>query len=153
MADTYTQIYLQFVFAVENRLSLIRPPWKVELYRYITGIVQGNKHKLIAINGPPNHVHVLVGYEPHQLIPELLQQIKGGASKWINDRRFTAGRFRWQAGYGAFSYARSQISDVAAYIERQEEHHRARSFGKEYREMLRKADIAFEERDILKDVT
>ena len=102
MANTYTQIYLQFVFAVQDRISLIRSDWKDELYKYIAGIVQNNKHKLIAINGMPNHLHVFVGYKPHQLIPALLQDIKGCSSTWINKKRLVRGQFRWQAGYGAF---------------------------------------------------
>ena len=103
MANTYTQIYMHFVFAVENRISLIKSVWKDELYKYITGIVQTNKHKLIAINGMPNHIHILIGFKPHQLIPDLLQDIKRDSSKWINEKRFIRGKFNWQKGYGAFS--------------------------------------------------
>jgi REP element-mobilizing transposase RayT len=103
MANTYTQMYLHFVFAVQNRISLIQPEWKDELYKYITGIVQNNKHKLIAINGMPNHLHVFVGYKPHQLIPGLLQDIKGSSSQWINSKDLVKGKFSWQEGYGAFS--------------------------------------------------
>ena len=97
MANTFTQIYLQFVFAVQDRISLIRSEWKDELYKYITGIVQNNNHKLIAINGMPNHLHVFVGYKPHQLIPDLLQDIKGSSSTWINKKGFIPGKFGWQA--------------------------------------------------------
>ena len=86
MANSYTQIYVQFVFAVENRISLIKSAWKDELYKYITGIVQNNKHKLIAINGMPNHIHIFIGYKPNQLIPNLLQDIKRDSSKWINKK-------------------------------------------------------------------
>ena len=96
MANTYTQLYIQFVFAVQNRVSLIQTAWKDELYKYICGIVQNNKHKLIAINGMPNHVHVFIGYKPHQLIPDLLQDIKGSSSGWINQKGFIKGKFRWQ---------------------------------------------------------
>ena len=81
MANTFTQIYIQLIFAVQDRPSLIQTKWKDELYKYITGIIQTNKHKLIAINGIPNHIHVLIGYKPHQLIPDLLQDIKGSSSK------------------------------------------------------------------------
>jgi len=102
MANTYTRIYLQFVFAVQNRTSLIKPEWKIELYKYITGIVRNQGHKLIAINGMPNHVHILVGYKPHQLIPELLQDIKGSSSSWINGKRYVHGKFNWQAGTERF---------------------------------------------------
>ncbi len=97
MANTFTQIYLQFVFAVQDRISLIRFEWKDELYKYITGIVQNNNHKLIAINGMPNHLHVFVGYKPHQLIRDLLQDIKGSSSTWINKKGFIQGKFGWQA--------------------------------------------------------
>jgi REP element-mobilizing transposase RayT len=86
MANTFTQIYIQFVFAVQNRISLIQAEWKDELYKYITGIVQNNGHKLIAINGIANHVHIFIGYKPNQLIPNLMQDVKGSSSKWINDQ-------------------------------------------------------------------
>jgi len=153
MANTYTQIYLQFVFAVCDRTSLIAPEWKDELYKYITGIVQSNKHKVLSINGPANHIHLFVGYKPHQSIPDLMQDVKGDSSKWINDRRFVHGRFQWQAGYGAFSYSQSHIGSVARYIERQEEHHRVKSFQREYRELLDAFGIAYDDRYVLRDVT
>lgn len=152
MADTFTQIYLQFVFAVQNRISLIRSEWKDELYKYITGIVQTNGHKLIAINGTPNHLHVFVGYRPHQLIPNLLQDIKGSSSAWINDKHFVGGKFRWQAGYGGFSYSHSQIDAVVKYINNQEQHHKKQSFRDEYVGLLSKFNIRFDERYILKDI-
>jgi putative transposase len=152
MANTFTQIYLQFVFAVQNRLSLIQSEWKEELYKYITGIVQNNRHKLIAINGTANHIHVFIGYKPHQLIPELLQDIKGDSSKWIQSKGFIHGRFQWQEGYGAFSYAQSQIANVARYIDNQEEHHREKDFNAEYRELLKKFEIPFDEKYLLRDI-
>ena len=104
MANTFTQINLHLVFAVQNRISLIQPGWKDELYKYIIGIVQNNSHKLIAINGTANHLHVAVGYKPYRLIPDLLQDIKGYSSKWINEKKFVKGKFNWQEGYGAFSF-------------------------------------------------
>jgi len=149
MANTYTQIYLQFVFAVQDRVSLIQSDWKDELYKYITGIVQTNKHKLITINGMPNHLHVFVGYKPHQLIPDLLQDIKGSSSGWINSRNFVKGKFRWQEGYGAFSYSHSHIDNVVKYIMNQEKHHKKRTFGEEYIEILRKFNIIYNEKYIL----
>ena len=152
MANTFTQIYLQFVFAVQDRGSLIQPEWKDELYKYITGIVQNNKHKLIAINGMPNHLHVFVGYKPHQLIPDLLQDIKGSSSGWINSKNLVRGKFSWQEGYGAFSYSQSHIDNVVKYIMNQEQHHKKRSFREEYIELLKKFNIVFDERYILKDV-
>ena len=152
MANTFTQIYLQFVFAVQNRISLIKPEWKEELYKYIAGIVQNNKHKLIAINGMPNHIHVFIGYKPHQLIPDLLQDIKGNSSGWINKKGFIEGKFSWQAGYGAFSYSHSQIDNVVKYIMNQERHHRKKTFQEEYVELLNKFNIQFDEKYILKEI-
>ena len=152
MANTFTQIYLQFVFAVQNRYSLIKPKWKNELYKYITGIVQNNKHKLIAINGVPNHIHVFVGYKPHQLIPDLLKDIKGGSSKWINEKAFIQSKFAWQAGYGAFSYSHSQINDIVQYIMNQETHHKKKTFQEEYIQLLKRFNIKYDERYILKDI-
>ncbi len=152
MANTYTQIYIQFVFAVQNRKSLIQDDWKDELYKYITGIVQKNKHKLIAINGMPNHIHVFVGYKPHQLIPDLLQDIKGSSSGWINKKGFLKSRFNWQEGYGAFSYSQSHIDRVVKYIINQEQHHKKKTFKEEYIELLDKFNIDYDNRYILKDV-
>lgn len=152
MANTFTQIYLHIVFAVQNRISLIRPEWKDELYKYITGIVRMNDHKLIAINGTLNHLHVAIGYKPYQLIPDLLQDIKGDSSKWINNRKFVKGHFAWQAGYGAFSFSHSQIDAVVKYIVNQEQHHKKKSFREEYLELLKKYEIEFDERYILEDV-
>lgn len=152
MANTFTQIYLQFVFAVQNRTSLIRPNWKEELYKYITGIVQTHQHKLLAINGTANHLHVFVGYKPHQKIPDLLQDIKGGSSGWINKKGFVTGKFQWQEGYGAFSYSHSQIDPVVKYIMNQEAHHRKKTFREEYIQLLDHFDIVYDERYILKDI-
>ena len=153
MANTFTQIYLQFVFAVQNRTSLIGPDWKEELYKYITGIVQTHQHKLIAINGTANHLHVFVGYKPHQKIPDLLQDIKGCSSGWINKKGFALGKFQWQEGYGAFSYSHSQIDPVVKYIMNQEKHHKKKSFREEYIQLLDRFNITYDERYILHDIT
>lgn len=152
MANTYTQIYIQYVFAVQNRVSLIQSVWKDELYKYITGIVQNNKHKLIAINGMPNHLHVFVGYKPHQSMPDLLQDIKGSSSGWINKNGFVKGKFRWQEGYGAFSYSHSHIDRVVKYIKNQEQHHKKKTFNEEYLELLKRFNINYDDRYILKGI-
>ncbi|MES2849004.1 MAG: IS200/IS605 family transposase [Bacteroidota bacterium] len=94
MPNTFTQIHLHFVFAVQNRLSLIQNEWKDELYQYITGIVQNNKHKMIIINGMPDHLHIVIGMRPIQSVSDLLQDIKGGSSKWINDKKLVKGKFQ-----------------------------------------------------------
>jgi len=152
MANTYTQIYLQLIFAVQDRLSLIKESWEVELYKYITGIIQNNGHKLIAINGVPNHIHIFIGYKPHQLIPELLQDIKVFSSKWINKQGFVKAKFSWQESYGAFSYSHSHIDSVVKYIMNQKEHHKKRTFREKYLEFLKKYNVPFNEKYILKDV-
>ena len=150
MANTFTS---RQGGTVQNRISLINPEWKTELYKYIIGIVQNNGHKLISINGVPNHLHIAVGYTPHQLIPDLLQDIKGYSSKWINKRKFVDGKFTWQESYGAFSFSHSQIDQVIEYINSQEQHHKKRTFREEYLQLLKKYDIPFDEKYILVDIT
>ncbi len=151
MANTYTQIHLQFVFAVKYRAYTIAPRWKDELYKYITGIVQNHRHKLLAINGMPDHVHILTGMRPNQSVSDLMRDVKGDSSKWINERNFAPGRFEWQEGYGAFSYSKSQLPDVIAYIRNQEEHHRHKTFLEEYRQFLTLFQVDFDEQYIFKE--
>lgn len=133
-------------------MSLIQPEWKDELYKYITGIVKNNGHKLISINGVSNHIHLAVGYKPHQLIPDLLQDLKGNSSTWINEKRFVKGKFNWQAGYGAFSFSHSHLDAVVQYIHNQEKHHKKKTFREEYIELLNKYDVEYDEKYILEDV-
>ena len=128
MSNTYTQIHIHAVFAVQNRISLISKLWEERLYQYITGIIQHKNHKLLAINGTPDHVHILFGMRPSQSLSDLMQDIKGDSSRWINENRFVNGKFSWQEGFGGFSYSKSQISAVANYIEKQEEHHKTKTF-------------------------
>ena len=150
MANTYSQIYIQTVFAVEGRLSLIRPEFKEGLYKYITGIVRNQKQKLIAINGMPDHVHILIGLRPALALADLVQQIKVDSTHFINKRRLVHGRFSWQEGYGAFSYGHSQLNTIIRYIQNQERHHQKRSFKDEYLTLLRKFDIAFDDKYVFK---
>ncbi|MDO8998721.1 MAG: IS200/IS605 family transposase [Bacteroidota bacterium] len=152
MANTYTQIYLQFVFSVKYRDAVINNEWKDELYKYITGIVKNNNHKMICINGIPDHIHILVGLNPVQSISNLLQDIKGNSSKWINEKRLVKGKFEWQEGYGAFSYSQSQIKDIVAYIENQEEHHKKKSFNEEYLDFLKKFEVSYDEKFTFKEL-
>ena len=141
MANTYTQIHIQAVFVVQNRNCIIQRGWKDELYKYITGIVQNNKHKMLAINGMPDHVHILFGFRPSQSLADLMQDIKGSSSKWINEKRFIKAKFSWQEGYGAFSYSKSDLPNVIQYIKNQEEHHKKRSFIEEYEDMLKELKL------------
>ena len=151
MANTYTQIHIHAVFAVQNRLSLIQKQWQEELYKYIAGIITNNGHKILQIGGMPDHIHVLFGLRPTQSLSDLMQDIKGNSSLWINQKRFVRGKFSWQEGYGAFSYGKSQIDNVIKYIQGQENHHKKRNFAEEYLELLRLFDIKFDERYILKN--
>ena len=152
MANTYTQIHIQAVFVVKSRLGLIQKEWKDELYKYITGIVQARNHKLLAINGMHDHLHIFFGMRPTQSLSDLMQNVKGGSSKWINDREFVKGRFEWQEGYGAFSYSKSQVSTVIAYIQNQEIHHQHKTFMEEYKDFLEEFGVPYDERYVFKEL-
>jgi putative transposase len=152
MANTYTQIFIQLVFAVEGRQSLIPRAHKEELYKYITGTFRGENQKLLAINGMPDHIHILFSMTPEIALSELVQEVKAASSGLINDKRWVRGRFNWQRGFGAFSYSRSQISTVAKYIENQEKHHAKRSFRDEYTALLRKFEVEYDEKYLFKFV-
>ncbi len=123
MANTYTQIHLHLIFAVQNRISLIQDFWAERLYQYITGIVQTNKHKMIIVNGMPDHLHIVIGMRPTQSLSDLMQDIKGSSSKWINDNKLIAGKFQWRESYGAFSYGKSQVPKLIDYVKNQKLHH------------------------------
>ena len=146
MANTFSQIYIQTVFAVSDRQSLIRPEFKEDLYKYMTGIVKNQGQKLISINGVADHIHILIGLKPAMALADLVREIKADSSKFVNEKRFVRGRFSWQEGYGAFSYGHSQLNTIIRYIQNQEQHHRRSSFKNEYLTLLRKFDIAFEEK-------
>jgi putative transposase len=150
MANTYTQIYLQVVFAVQGRQNLIRPERKEELHKYITGIVTRQRQKLIAIHAMPDHAHVLIGMKPDIAPSDLVGDIKTGSTNHINENRWVAGRFSWQEGFGAFSYSHSQLPVVVRYIQNQERHHARKTFREEYLQMLEKFDVSHDERYIFK---
>ena len=152
MANTFTQIHLQLVFCVQNRISLIQESWKNRLYSYITGIVQNNKHKMIIINGMPDHLHVVIGMRPIQAISDLLADIKRDSSSWINNNKLVKGRFEWQDGYGAFSYAKSDLDRLISYVKNQEAHHLKKSFLQEYRELLNEFNIEYDERYLFHEI-
>ncbi len=146
MANTYTQIYVQIVFAVQGRQNLIRNERKEELHRYITGIVTRQGQKLIAIHAMPDHVHILIGLKPSMALSDLVREIKTGSTNHINEQHWVTGRFSWQEGFGAFSYSHSQLDEVIRYIQNQEEHHHKKSFQEEYRTFLERFNVAYEER-------
>jgi putative transposase len=151
MANTYHQIHIQSIFAVKKRTGLIQKEWKDELYKYITGVIQKYDHKLLTINGMPDHVHIFFGMRPTQSLSDLIQDVKGGSSKWINEKKFIKAKFEWQEGFGAFSYSKSQASRVIAYIQNQETHHRKITFLDEYKKFLEKFEVDYDERYIFKE--
>mgnify|MGYP001554572775 CR=1 FL=1 len=151
MSNTYTQIHIQCVMAVKYRQSLIAPEWKEQLNKYITGIVQNQGHKMIAINRMPDHLHMFFGFRPTQSLSDLMRLVKGESSEWINLQRFTPAVFRWQEGYGAFSYSKSHVQKVTNYVMNQEEHHRKQTFLEEYRQFLEQFEIDYDERYIFKE--
>jgi REP element-mobilizing transposase RayT len=146
MAGTYSQVYIQIVFAVKGRENLIAKPWREELFKYIAGIIKGKGHKPIIVNGVADHIHIFIGLKPSMLISDLVRDIKNNSSNFINENKFIKGKFRWQEGYGVFSYSHSQIDNVYQYILNQEEHHRKRSFKEEYIDFLKKNEIEFDEK-------
>ncbi len=146
MANTFTQIYIQIVFAVKGRQNLIASSRREELHKYITGIVQNRDQKMLSIFAMPDHIHILVGLKARLSISDLVRDIKTGSSKYINDNHWVMGKFNWQEGFGAFSYSKSHIDNVVKYILNQEEHHKAKSFKEEYIEFLEKFDIEYDEK-------
>ncbi|MEX0982928.1 MAG: IS200/IS605 family transposase [Bacteroidales bacterium] len=150
MANTYTKIHLHFVFGVLSRDRILPPEGSEEVRRYITGIVQNRKHKMLCINNVPDHVHMLVGFNPSDSPSNLMREVKANSAKFIKEQSWMKFRFQWQEGYGAFSVGYSQIAAKCKYIEDQQEHHRRISFAEEYEMLLRKYDIAFNRKYIFK---
>lgn len=143
MANTYTQIHIQCVMAVKYRDALIDKTWKERLHQYITGIVQNHGHKMLAINSMPDHLHLFFGFRPNQSLSDLMRIVKGDSSEWINQQKFCPSVFRWQEGYGAFSYSRSHVQTVISYVMNQEEHHRKRTFLEEYEVFLKQFEVDY----------
>ena len=152
MANTYTQIHIHTVFSVQNRASLINKNWQERLYKYIVAIIQKRGHKVLSIGGVSDHVHILFGFRPTQSLSSLMQEVKRDSSEWINQNQFVMGKFTWQEGYGAFSYSKSQIPNVANYIENQEKHHTKKGFLEEYRKILNDFGVEYDQRDIFHEI-
>ena len=146
MANTFTQIYIHVIFAVKGRQNLLRRENKEELHKYITGIVRNNKQKLLRINSVRDHVHNLIGLKPDMALSDLVRDIKANSSRFINDKRWVKGKFNWQEGFGAFSYSHSQLDRIIQYIDRQEEHHRKKTFREEYLSLLEKFHVEYDPR-------
>jgi len=151
MANTYTQLHNQLVFAVKNREALIDKSWKDGLHRYMTSVFQKQGHKMLQINSMPDHIHIFGGFRPHLSVSAIVQHLKTESSKWIKKEGLCKRKFEWQEGFGAFSYSRSHIDRVVRYIMNQEQHHKKKSFLDEYRRFLKSFEIEYDELYIFKE--
>jgi REP element-mobilizing transposase RayT len=145
MPGTFSQIYIQVVFAVQNRESMIHTSWEEELYKYISGIIRNKEQKMLAINGMPDHIHFFIGMKPSCCLSDLVREIKKSSTVFIKEKNLSKFKFNWQEGYGAFSYSHSQIDSVVKYIINQKEHHKKQTFREEYIDFLKKFEIEFKE--------
>jgi putative transposase len=146
MAGTFSQVYLQAVFAVNGRENLLQKSWRAEVFKYISGIITNKGHKSIIVNGMGDHVHVFFGFRPAYAISDLIRDIKNNSSNYINEKRWVRGKFSWQEGYGVFSYGHNHIGTIYDYINSQEEHHRKKTFKEEYLDFLRTYEIEYNEK-------
>ena len=146
MPNTYSQIYIQIVFAIKGRQNLISKQYQEELHKYITGIVQNRGQKMLSIFCMPDHTHLFIGLKPSDAISDLVRDIKAGSSNFINNNKWIQGKFSWQEGFGAFSYSRSQIDSVTKYILNQEEHHKKKTFREEYFDFLKRFAVEYDEK-------
>jgi REP element-mobilizing transposase RayT len=146
MSNTYTQLHIHCVFAVQFRKAVLDPSWDERLRLYVTATLQNNGHKMLAINNLFDHMHFFVGLNPDQSISTMMRLAKGDSAEWINKEKLTQAKFQWQSGYGAFSYSKSQVNSVVKYIHNQQKHHRKINFLTEYREMLKSFSIDFDNR-------
>ena len=143
MTDTYTQLYIRIIFAVKGRESFIPMQHKEALHQYITGIITHKKQTVIQINSMSDHLDILVGISPDVAISDLVREIKARSSKWINNKSWFADEFEWQTGFGAFSYAHSQLNTVVDYIKDPEAHYSHQTFREEYLGFLNRFDAEY----------
>jgi REP element-mobilizing transposase RayT len=146
MPNTFTQIHIQYVFAVKYRAAVLDPAWDERLRQYITGIYQELGHKMLAINNMPDHIHIFGGLGTHQCISDVMEVVKSQSSKWINDNRFTIRKFQWQSGYGAFSYSKWDVNKIIDYVKNQQEHHNNISFHEEINALIEEQGIVLDEK-------
>ncbi len=153
MASTNTQLYLHIVFTVQNKKCVIQPSWKNELYKFITDVLARRGHRVLAISGMPDHVHVFINMKPVQSVSEILREVKAESSKWINEQDFLTNKFSWQEGFGAFSYSQSHVEGVIEYLGNQEKLHSQKSFLEEFKAFLELFEIDYDRRYLFKAVT
>jgi len=150
MANTYSQIYIQIVFAVQNRKALIHHSWDEKLYQYITGVIKNKGQKVIAINGVTDHIHIFIGLKPNCNLSDLIREVKKASTVFINENKLSKYKFNWQSGFGAFSYSKSHIDTVYKYVLNQKNHHKKKSFKNEYLDFLKKYEIIYEDKYLFK---
>ncbi|MCE2995861.1 MAG: IS200/IS605 family transposase [Cyclobacteriaceae bacterium] len=146
MPGTFSQIYIQVVFAVKRRENLLQKPWRDEVFKYMSGIIKEKNQKPIIVNGVTDHVHLFIGLKPVISLSDLVRDVKNNTTNFVNDRKFLNTKFSWQEGYGAFSYSHSQLDTVYQYILNQEEHHKKKTFKAEYLDLLEKFEIEYDEK-------
>src|SRR5688572_32846972 len=146
MAGTFSHIYIQVVFAVKGRENILQKIWRDEVFKYMSGIIKNKGQKPIIVNGVIDHVHLFIGLKPSIALSDLIRDIKNNTSNFVNERKFVKGKFSWQEGYGAFSYAHSQLDIVYQYILNQEEHHKKKTFKEEYLDFLQKFEVEHDEK-------
>ena len=152
MANTYSQIYIHLVFAVKYREGVIASSWQQELYAYMIGLVEARGHKVYAIGGIKDHVHLLVSMSPNQSISDMVRDVKRASTNWIKERHYVRGNFAWQEGFGAFSYGKSQVDSVVKYIQNQKQHHIGKTMREEYIDFLNVFNVRYDERYVFKEL-
>ena len=145
MANTYSQILIHVVFTVKGRGNLIDKRWRSDLHKYIAGIITSKGQKSIIVNGVGDQIHCFIGLKPSMSLSELIRDVKNNSSKFINENQLVKGKFQWQEGFGAFSYATSQVKNVYNYILNQEEHHKKSTFKEEYIDLLETYEVEYED--------
>jgi len=143
MANTYTQLYIQYVFSVKGRENFIKEKFRDELEKIMCGIITNYKCKTYAIYCNPDHTHIFVGMHPAISPSKLMEQVKSGSSNWLNNKKYIPWKFAWQDGYGAFTYSKSHIDKVVKYVLNQPEHHKKQTFRNEYLSFLEKFDVDY----------
>ncbi len=146
MANTYTQLFVHIVFSTKGREKILLNNYRDDLFKYMSGIINGKNQKSLAVNGVTDHVHLFLSIQPTITISDLVRDIKHSSTNFIKEKGFIKNKFNWQKGFGAFTYSKSQIDSVINYIMNQEEHHKQKTFEEEYIEFLNKFDIDYDEK-------
>lgn len=145
MPATHTSLHYHLIFSTKDRYPFIEKQWQSRLHQYMGGVVRSLDGKALKVGGFIHHVHLLIGLKATHRISDVLRDRKKSSSSWVHEE-IRISKFKWQEGYGAFTVSRSHLQEVSRYIERQEEHHRKKTFQEEYLEFLRKYEIPYDER-------